>query len=164
MSIWRSYLPQSLIEPNFRLTEFKAKIYGEESAMDVITFVVGTALHHMFNTHAQKLADLQNYLEKNCFWSHNIEANQFSVKPIMSLYLIGLAVKSDDLYGVPICLSKIVKLTILRVKLSIWLLISTIFDSNVLQLIRIPGRILVPPVTQFFRSKWLSFFFQCRNC
>ena len=39
-----------------------------------------------------------------------------------------------------------------------------IFKSNwldILQSLGIPGRILVPPVTQIFRSKWLSFFFQC---
>ena len=29
------------------------------------------------------------------------------------------------------------------------------FDSNILQLLGIPDRILVTPVTQFFRSKWL---------
>ena len=44
---------------------------------------------------------------------------------------------------------------------SIWLSISSQFDSNILQLLGISGRILVPPVTQFFRSKWLNFFFQC---
>ena len=32
------------------------------------------------------------------------------------------------------------------------------FDSNILQLLGIPGRILVPPVTQLFRAKWLHFF------
>ena len=42
-----------------------------------------------------------------------------------------------------------------------WLSISNQFDSNILQLLGIPGRILVPPVTQLFRSKWLNFFFQC---
>ena len=41
--------------------------------------------------------------------------------------------------------------SILRVKLTIWLSI---------QLLGIPGRILVPPVTQLFRSKWLHFFFR----
>ena len=34
------------------------------------------------------------------------------------------------------------------------------FDSNILQLLGIPGQILVPPVTQLFSSKWLHFFFQ----
>ena len=33
------------------------------------------------------------------------------------------------------------------------------FNSNILQLLGIPGRILVPPMTQFFRSKWLHFCF-----
>ena len=33
-------------------------------------------------------------------------------------------------------------------------------DSNILQSLGIPGRILVPPVTQLFKSKWLHFFFQ----
>ena len=33
------------------------------------------------------------------------------------------------------------------------------FDSNILQLLGIPGWILVPPVTQVFRSKWLHFSF-----
>ena len=33
-------------------------------------------------------------------------------------------------------------------------------DSSILQLLEIPGRILVPKVTQIFRSKWLHFFFQ----
>ena len=50
--------------------------------------------------------------------------------------------------------------TILRV----WLSISSLFNSNILQLFWIPGRILVPPVTQLFRSKWLDFFFQCIAC
>ena len=40
-----------------------------------------------------------------------------------------------------------------------WLLISSQFDSNILKLLRISGQILVPPVTQLFRSKWLHFFF-----
>ena len=37
--------------------------------------------------------------------------------------------------------------------------ISSQFDSNILQLLGIPDRISVPPVTQFFRSKWLHFSF-----
>ena len=41
-----------------------------------------------------------------------------------------------------------------------WFAISSQFDSNILQLLGIPGLILVPPVTQLFRSKWLHFFFQ----
>ena len=41
-----------------------------------------------------------------------------------------------------------------------WLSISSLFDSNILQILRIPDRTSVPPVTQFFRSKWLHFFFQ----
>ena len=39
-----------------------------------------------------------------------------------------------------------------------WLEISSQFDSNILQLLGIPGRILVPQVTQLFRSKWFHFF------
>ena len=38
---------------------------------------------------------------------------------------------------------------------------SSQFYSNILQLLEIPGRILVPPVTQLFRSKWLHFFCLC---
>ena len=34
-----------------------------------------------------------------------------------------------------------------------WLDIESQFDSYILQLLEIPGRILVPPVTQMFRSK-----------
>ena len=34
-------------------------------------------------------------------------------------------------------------------------------DSNILQLPTLPGRILFPPVTQLFRSKWLNFFSRC---
>ena len=50
----------------------------------------------------------------------------------------------------------------MRVKLSIWLSTSIQFDSNILQLLGMSaGQILVPPVTQLFRSKWLHFFFQC---
>ena len=45
---------------------------------------------------------------------------------------------------------------------SVWLSMSSQFDTNILQLVGIPGRILVPPVTQLFRSKWLTFFFQFR--
>ena len=56
--------------------------------------------------------------------------------------------------------------SILRVNLtryweSIRLDIESQFDSNILQLLGIPGRILLPPVTQLLRSKWLIFFFQC---
>ena len=36
-------------------------------------------------------------------------------------------------------------------------------DSNFLQLLGIPGRILVPPVTQLFRLKWRHFFFLLGN-
>ena len=39
--------------------------------------------------------------------------------------------------------------------------ISSQFDSNILQLLGIPGRILVPPVLQILRSKLLYFFFHC---
>ena len=49
--------------------------------------------------------------------------------------------------------------SILTVNLN-WLLISSQFDSNILQLLGIQGRIIVPAVTQLFRSKWLHFFFQ----
>ena len=48
----------------------------------------------------------------------------------------------------------------LRVNKSNWLSISSQFDSNILQLLGIPGRILVPPVTQLFRLNWLHFSFQ----
>ena len=41
-----------------------------------------------------------------------------------------------------------------------WISILSQIDSNILQLFTIPGRILVPPVTQLFRSKWLHFFFK----
>ena len=34
-------------------------------------------------------------------------------------------------------------------------------DSNILQLPTLLGRILVPPLTQLFRSKWLNFFSKC---
>ena len=47
---------------------------------------------------------------------------------------------------------------------SIWLSISSQFDSNILKLLEIPCRFLVPPVTQLFRSKWLHFFFQWSGC
>ena len=55
-----------------------------------------------------------------------------------------------------------------RVKLtpnieSNWLSISSQLDSKyILQLLGIPGRIIFPPVTQLFRSKWLHFFSQWR--
>ena len=39
-----------------------------------------------------------------------------------------------------------------------WLDIESQFDTNILQLLGIPDRILVPPVTQLFRSKWFHFF------
>ena len=44
---------------------------------------------------------------------------------------------------------------------SIWLDIKSQIDWNILQLLGIPSRILVLPVTQLFRLKWLQFFFQC---
>ena len=47
---------------------------------------------------------------------------------------------------------------------SIWLSISSQFDSNILQLLGILGRILVSPVTQLFRSKWLHFFQRWKPC
>ena len=46
------------------------------------------------------------------------------------------------------------------VSISNCLSISIQFDSNILQLLGIQGRILAPPVTQLFRSKWLHSFFQ----
>ena len=51
----------------------------------------------------------------------------------------------------------------LRVKLtqhweSDWFNIESQIDSNILQLPTLPGWILVPPVTQLFRSKWLNLF------
>ena len=42
----------------------------------------------------------------------------------------------------------------------IWRSMLSQFDSKILQLPTLPGRILVPPVTQLFRSKWLNFFSQ----
>ena len=39
-----------------------------------------------------------------------------------------------------------------------WLSLSSKNHSNILQLLVIPSRILVPPVTQLFRSKWLHSF------
>ena len=44
---------------------------------------------------------------------------------------------------------------------SIWLSLLSQFETNILQLPNLPCRILVPPVTQLFRSKWLNFFSQC---
>ena len=44
---------------------------------------------------------------------------------------------------------------------SIWLSMLSQFDSNILQLPTLPGRILVPQVTQLFMSKWLNFFSLC---
>ena len=66
----------------------------------------------------------------------------------------------------------------LRVKLtqhweSNWLNIENPIDSNILQLLILPGRIIILPVTQLlrlnfssvsdslFRSKWLNFFYRC---
>ena len=46
---------------------------------------------------------------------------------------------------------------------SIGLAISSQLDSNILQLLGMPGRILVSPVTQLFTSKWVHFFFQWSN-
>ena len=43
-------------------------------------------------------------------------------------------------------------------ELTIWLSISSQFDSNILQLLGILSRISVPSVTQFFKSKRLNFF------
>ena len=50
----------------------------------------------------------------------------------------------------------------LRVKLtqqwvSNWLNIASSIDSNILQLLTLPNRIIIPPVTQLLRSKWLIF-------
>ena len=47
-----------------------------------------------------------------------------------------------------------------KLKLKLWLDIENQFDSNILQLLLITGRILVSPVTQLFTSKWLHIFFQ----
>ena len=49
-----------------------------------------------------------------------------------------------------------------RVKLaqhweSSWLNIESKIDSNILQLLTLPGRIIIPPVTQLLRSKWINF-------
>ena len=41
---------------------------------------------------------------------------------------------------------------------SIKLLMLSQFDSNILQLPTLPGRILIPQVSQLFMSKWLNFF------
>ena len=48
-----------------------------------------------------------------------------------------------------------------RIFESNWLDIESQLDSNILQLLGIPGRILVLPVTRLFRSKWHHFVFQC---
>ena len=47
-----------------------------------------------------------------------------------------------------------------RIFESNWFSISSQFDSNMFQLLGIPGQILVPRLTQLFRSKWLYVFFQ----
>ena len=52
---------------------------------------------------------------------------------------------------------------ILRVKLSIWLSISIQFDSNILQFLGIPGRNLVPAVTQILGQNDSIFYFSVRN-
>ena len=51
----------------------------------------------------------------------------------------------------------------LRVKLtqhweSNWLNIGSQIDSNNFQLLTLPGRIIIPPVTQLLKSKWLNFY------
>ena len=56
----------------------------------------------------------------------------------------------------------VVKLTRYWVNLN-WLSISSQFHTNILQLLEIQGQILVPPVTQLFRSKWLYFFLSVRT-
>ena len=48
----------------------------------------------------------------------------------------------------------------LRIFESNWHSISSEFDSYIIQSLGIPGRILVPRVTQFLRSKWLHLFFE----
>ena len=45
-----------------------------------------------------------------------------------------------------------------RIFESNWLSISSQFDTNILQLLGTLGQILVTPVNQLFRSKWLLFF------
>ena len=54
----------------------------------------------------------------------------------------------------------------LRVKLtqhweSNWLNIESQIDPNILQLLNLQGRIIIPPVIQLLRSKWLNFFSRC---
>ena len=49
-----------------------------------------------------------------------------------------------------------------RIFESNWFVIESQFDSIILKVLGIPGQILVPPVTQLFRSKWLHFFSDMR--
>ena len=54
----------------------------------------------------------------------------------------------------------------LRVKLTQhwelnWFNIESPIDSNILQLLTLPNWIIIPPVTQLLRSKWLNFFSRC---
>ena len=79
--------------------------------------------------------------------------SQYQVNLILNIESIWLSISSqfDSQYRVNLTLS---------IEL-IWLSISSQFDSNIPQLLWIPGRILVLPVTQLFRSKWLHFVFQC---
>ena len=44
---------------------------------------------------------------------------------------------------------------------SSWLNIESQIEFNILQLLTLPGQIIVPPVTQRLKPKWLNFFSRC---
>ena len=51
-----------------------------------------------------------------------------------------------------------------KIFMSYWFDIENQFDSNILQSLGIQGLILVPPVTQLLRWKWLHFFLSVISC
>ena len=86
-------------------------------------------------------------LDSHCWVSLtlNVELIRLSVESIrLNVESIGLNVESIGLNDE-----------------SIWLLMLSQFDSNIFQLPTLPGRILVPQVTQLFMLKLLIFFSIC---
>ena len=125
----------------FRAISFRMKILWEEYyAQNYFIWISWRLIEQYLHTLKERMESF--WPKKLSHWILRINLNWLSISSQFELTLNIESTWIESQY---------------RVNLN-WLSILSQFDSNLLQLLEIPGLILVPPVTQLFRSKRLHFF------
>ena len=140
----------------------------------IVNFKISLFILQVPTIHAANIFYLSNGFKNNTlqnFWNITEKLSlcnsiMLCIIMIWTVIWMGIAIHYD-INAIPMC--TVAKITLKEKMESFWpkkwsqfdSQYRGNFDSNILQLLGIPGRILFPRVTQLFGSKWLHFSFQC---